>query len=54
MPDRKKYGWSVAVYAAVVAVATVYGRYHFAADALAGFVLSFLALLALIPDRHNN
>jgi membrane-associated phospholipid phosphatase len=46
MPDRKRFGWIVAIYAASVAVATIYGRYHFATDALAGFAISFLAFAA--------
>jgi membrane-associated phospholipid phosphatase len=47
MPDRRRYGWIVAAYAFLVAVATVYGRYHYATDALAGFAISFLAFAAL-------
>jgi membrane-associated phospholipid phosphatase len=43
MPDRRRYGSIIAVYAFLVALATIYGRYHFAADALAGFVVSLLA-----------
>jgi membrane-associated phospholipid phosphatase len=47
MRDRKRYGCIVAVYAFSVAIATIYGRYHFCADALAGFAISFLAFTAL-------
>jgi membrane-associated phospholipid phosphatase len=47
MPDRRRFGWIVAAYASLVAVATVYGRYHYATDALAGFAISFLAFAAL-------
>jgi hypothetical protein len=32
-----------------VAVATIYGRYHYAADALAGFSVSFLAFATQNP-----
>jgi membrane-associated phospholipid phosphatase len=46
MPDRKRYGFAVAVFALSVAIATIYGRYHFAVDALAGFAISFLAFSA--------
>jgi membrane-associated phospholipid phosphatase len=46
LPDRKRYGWILAAYALSVAIATIYGRYHFATDALAGFAISFLAFLA--------
>ena len=47
MPDRKRYGSIVAFYAFSVAVATIYGRYHFATDVVAGFAISFLAFTAL-------
>ena len=33
LPERKRFGWGMLVYAVSVAVATVYGRYHYAADA---------------------
>ncbi len=48
MPDRRRYGWMVALYASAVALATIYGRYHFAADAAAGLAVSFLAFTALL------
>ena len=51
IPERRRYGWIVAAYAVFVAVATVYGRYHFAADAVAGFAISFLAFTALKVGR---
>ena len=47
MPDRRRYGRIVVAYAFLVAIATVYGRYHYATDALAGFAISFLAFAAL-------
>ena len=34
LPERKRYGWAMLIYAISVAVATVYGRYHYAADAV--------------------
>jgi membrane-associated phospholipid phosphatase len=53
MPERKRYGIVVAVYAFSVAIATIYGRYHFATDALAGFAISFFAFTAtLLPSRR--
>jgi membrane-associated phospholipid phosphatase len=52
MPDRRRYGAMVAIFAFSVAIATIYGRYHFAVDALAGFAISFLAFSAtLTSDR---
>jgi membrane-associated phospholipid phosphatase len=53
MPDHKRYGWIVAVYACLVAIATVYGRYHFAADAVAGFAFSFMAFFATQVVRRR-
>lgn len=53
MPDRRRYGWIVAVYASVVAIATIYGRYHFAADAAAGWAVSFLAFFGLGARRSS-
>ena len=46
IPDRRRYAAIVALFAFSVAIATIYGRYHFAVDALAGFAISFLAFLA--------
>jgi membrane-associated phospholipid phosphatase len=53
MPDRKRYGWIVAVYAFSVAIATIYGRYHFATDALAGLAISLLAFTATQLPRSR-
>jgi membrane-associated phospholipid phosphatase len=46
MPERKRYGWIFLIYATSVAVATIYGRYHYALDAAAGIVVSVIAVLA--------
>jgi len=46
MPDRRRYGFMVAIYASLVAIATIYGRYHYATDALAGLTISLLGFLA--------
>lgn len=53
MPDRKRPGFLVAVFAFSVAIATIYGRYHFAVDALAGFAISFFALSARALRRQQ-
>lgn len=45
LPERKKLGWGVLIYAILVAIATVYGRYHYAVDALAGLGISVAAAL---------
>lgn len=54
MPDRRRFGWMVAVYATLVALATVYGRYHFTADAVAGFSISLLAFWAVRWQRLSQ
>lgn len=43
----RSYGACLLAYAAVLSVATVYGRYHYAADAIAGFVISGMMTLIL-------
>jgi membrane-associated phospholipid phosphatase len=40
---RKRIAWALLVYACSVSLATVYGRYHYAADVLAGIGISLLA-----------
>jgi membrane-associated phospholipid phosphatase len=42
MPQRKGFGYGLLLYAFSVSLATVYGRYHYAADVLAGFGVSLL------------
>jgi membrane-associated phospholipid phosphatase len=43
MPKRRAVGWIALCYAVSVSLATIYGRYHYAADVVAGFVVSLLA-----------
>lgn len=51
LPERKAYGWGMLTYAVSVAVATVYGRYHYAADAVAGFAISLIPGLMILLAR---
>jgi membrane-associated phospholipid phosphatase len=44
LPHKPWIGRAMAIYAASVAIATVYGRYHYAIDAVAGLAISLLAL----------
>lgn len=62
LPSKKRYGWGLLFYAISVSLATVYGRYHYAADALAGFAVSLIAGLVALGlsyarkstrDRHS-
>lgn len=43
LPERRRFGWGLLLYAVSVAVATVYGRYHYAVDAVAGAGVSLVA-----------
>ena len=43
-PERPWYGRAVLIYAASMSVATVYGRYHYAVDAVAGVAISVVAI----------
>ncbi len=43
MPERRWLGRGLLVLAASIATATVYGRYHYAADAAAGFGIAVVA-----------
>jgi membrane-associated phospholipid phosphatase len=43
LPRRKAFGWAMLLYAVGVSVATVYGRYHYLADAVAGLGISVAA-----------
>ena len=58
LPERRRYGWGMLMYAASVAVATVYGRYHYAADVVAGIGISLIPaamiLLALRRPRARG
>lgn len=48
IPERKRYGWCLVLYASSVAIATIYGRYHYTADVIAGFGVSLVAAGAAI------
>jgi membrane-associated phospholipid phosphatase len=48
LPDKRRFGWGMLAYALSVAVATVYGRYHYAVDAVAGLGVSVIAMLTIL------
>ncbi len=60
LPDRPWIWRAFAFYGFSVALSTVYGRYHYAVDALAGIAASALAFLALTlrpspaPPPHTH
>lgn len=43
LPEQKRVGWILVLYAVSVSIATIYGRYHYTADVIAGFGLSLVA-----------
>ncbi len=51
IPDRPWFARGMAIYGTLVALATIYGRYHYAADAAAGVTVSLLAVVALAVNR---
>lgn len=48
LPERKWIGRGMLIYALSVAIATVYGRYHYAVDAVAGIAVSLLAAAIVV------
>jgi membrane-associated phospholipid phosphatase len=54
IPEKRWIGWSMAAYAVMVSIATVYGRYHYGVDALAGFTVSLLAIPAARWGRERE
>ncbi|MBV8865206.1 MAG: phosphatase PAP2 family protein [Acidobacteriaceae bacterium] len=53
LPQQKRVGWGLLVFAFSVSVATIYGRYHYAADAVAGFAISLIAGLLCLLLRQK-
>jgi membrane-associated phospholipid phosphatase len=53
-PQRKAFGWSLLAYAISVSIATIYGRYHYSADVLAGFGVSLVAGALCFGLQHSN
>lgn len=43
LPQNRGYGYGVLILAALIAAATVYGRYHYAIDTAAGMAVALLA-----------
>ena len=52
LPDHRGVGWSLIALACSITVATVYGRYHYLVDALAGIGISILALIVAIITQE--
>jgi membrane-associated phospholipid phosphatase len=55
LPEKPWVGRLLLVLAVLIATATVYGRYHYVVDALAGFAVSVMALaLGLLADPSSR
>jgi membrane-associated phospholipid phosphatase len=59
MPHRRRIVLTYFVYATLVAIATVYGRYHYAVDAAGGFVIAVFAFplgmwLMTLTERRRS
>lgn len=54
LPRYKTFASALLGYAVSVAIATVYGRYHYAADAVAGFLVSLIAAALCLVLRSRN
>ncbi len=53
--DKRRVGWLLLVLAVLIATATVYGRYHYAADAAAGFGIAVAAhVIAAAIERRSG
>jgi membrane-associated phospholipid phosphatase len=53
LPERRRIGRGMLVYAVSVALATVYGRYHYAADVAAGIAVSFVPAAMILLARRR-
>lgn len=54
LPRQREFGWGMLFYACSVSVATIYGRYHYAADVVAGFGLSLVAAAVAFALRDHG
>jgi membrane-associated phospholipid phosphatase len=52
-PERKRLAWGLVIYSVSVSIATIYGRYHYAADVAAGMAISAVAGLVAFLYRRK-
>jgi membrane-associated phospholipid phosphatase len=52
LPERRRIGWGMLVYAISVALATIYGRYHYTADVAAGIAVSLVPAAMILLARR--
>lgn len=53
LPERPWVGRGMLIYAFSVAIATIYGRYHYAVDAAAGAAVGLVALAMCLISRRS-
>ena len=56
LPGKKRFGLGMLIYAVSVSIATIYGRYHYAADVAAGFwasVAAWMVGILIIKPQIN-
>jgi membrane-associated phospholipid phosphatase len=53
LPRQRGFAWGMLFYACSVSVATIYGRYHYAADVAAGFGLTLVAAAVAFALRDR-
>jgi membrane-associated phospholipid phosphatase len=51
LPERRRIGWGMLIYAVSVGIATIYGRYHYAADVVAGMAVSLVPAAMILLAR---
>jgi membrane-associated phospholipid phosphatase len=54
LPERRSAGLAMLIYGILVAFATIYGRYHYAVDAVAGVAVSVIALALSLRMRRRD
>ena len=54
LPEHRWVGRALLVLATLIAVATVYGRYHYAVDAIAGFAVSLAATVVAVEKERSG
>lgn len=54
LPERRRFGWIGFWFAVIVSVATVYGRYHYAADAVAGLITALIAIAGIAALKRMD
>ena len=53
LPERKWFGRFLMLMAILISTATIYGRYHYAADGLAGLAISLSAFAITVQLRRG-